>query len=100
VGIELWFDQSGLRGGDAWDRQRSRPLLRGHEVAEDCALKSTTLHFAAQSQEAIKIRRAWPSRHKEPRGHGSLIEIGVVTAPLLGHGHIQDGWIVQRNDAQ
>lgn len=31
AGIEVWFDQSELRGGDAWDRQ-----IRKH--IHDCAL--------------------------------------------------------------
>ena len=31
AGVEVWFDQSELRGGDAWDRQ-----IRKH--IHDCAL--------------------------------------------------------------
>jgi len=31
AGIEVWFDQSELRGGDAWDQK-----IRGH--IKDCAL--------------------------------------------------------------
>jgi hypothetical protein len=30
-GIEVWFDQSELRGGDAWDRQIRKQI-------HDCAL--------------------------------------------------------------
>ncbi len=38
AGIEVWFDQSELRGGDAWDRQIKKQV---HECALFIAVVST-----------------------------------------------------------
>jgi hypothetical protein len=40
AGVEVWFDQSELRGGDAWDNNRIRYQTRSFHTAET---KSTSI---------------------------------------------------------
>ena len=51
-GIEVWFDQSELRGGDVWDRQIRKQI-------HDCALFIPII--SAHSQERLEgyFRREW-----------------------------------------
>jgi TIR domain len=52
AGIEVWFDKSELRGGDAWDRQIRKQI-------HDCALFMPII--SAHSQERLEgyFRREW-----------------------------------------
>ena len=52
AGVEVWFDQSELRGGDAWDRQIRKQI-------HDCALFIPVI--SAHSQERLEgyFRREW-----------------------------------------
>jgi hypothetical protein len=43
AGVEVWFDQSELRGGDAWDRQ-----IRQH--IRDCALFVPVISSTTQAR--------------------------------------------------
>jgi TolB-like protein len=52
AGIEVWFDQSELRGGDAWDRQISKQI---HECALFIAVISTHTDARAEGY----FRREW-----------------------------------------
>jgi TolB-like protein len=52
AGIEVWFDQSELRGGDAWDRQISKQI---HECALFIALISAHTDARAEGY----FRREW-----------------------------------------
>jgi TolB-like protein/Flp pilus assembly protein TadD len=51
-GIEVWFDQSELRGGDAWDRQIRRQI-------HDCALFIPIISATTQGREEGYFRREW-----------------------------------------
>src|SRR5579862_3600246 len=52
AGIEVWFDQSELRGGDRWD-QRIRKQIH------DCALFIAIISATTQGREEGYFRREW-----------------------------------------
>jgi TolB-like protein len=52
AGIEVWFDQSGLRGGDAWD-QKIRDEIR------DCALFIPVISVHSEARREGYFRREW-----------------------------------------
>ena len=52
VGIEVWFDQSELRGGEAWDRQIRRQI-------HDCALFIPVISANAHARVEGYFRLEW-----------------------------------------
>src|SRR5215469_14640796 len=52
AGIEVWFDQSELRGGDAWDRQ-----IR--ERIHDCRLFIAVISRNTESRDEGYFRHEW-----------------------------------------
>lgn len=52
AGIEVWFDQSELRGGDAWDRQIRKQI-------HDCALFMPIISAHSQARLEGYFRREW-----------------------------------------
>jgi TolB-like protein len=52
AGIEVWFDRSELRGGDAWDRQIRKQI-------HDCALFIPIISAHAQARLEGYFRREW-----------------------------------------
>src|SRR6516225_4041327 len=52
AGIEVWFDQSELRGGDAWDRQIRRQI-------HDCALFIPLISQHSQERLEGYFRLEW-----------------------------------------
>src|SRR6202035_4586962 len=52
AGIEVWCDQSELRGGDAWDRQIRRQI-------HDCALFIPIISAHSQARLEGYFRREW-----------------------------------------
>ncbi|HWS61512.1 MAG TPA: TIR domain-containing protein [Steroidobacteraceae bacterium] len=52
AGIEVWFDQSELRGGDAWDRQISKQI-------RDCALFIALISTHTNARAEGYFRREW-----------------------------------------
>ena len=52
AGIEVWFDQSELRGGDAWDRQIRRQVGR-------CALFVAVISAHSDARTEGYFRREW-----------------------------------------
>jgi adenylate cyclase len=52
VGVEVWFDQSELRGGDAWDRQIRRQI-------HDCRLFVAVVSEQTESRDEGYFRREW-----------------------------------------
>jgi TolB-like protein/Flp pilus assembly protein TadD len=52
AGIEVWFDKSELRGGDAWDRQ-----IR--ERIRDCRLFIPVISAATETRDEGYFRREW-----------------------------------------
>ena len=52
AGVEVWFDQSELRGGDAWDRQiRAR--------IHDCRLFIAVISASTEARDEGYFRREW-----------------------------------------
>ena len=51
-GIEVWFDQSELRGGDAWDRQIRKQI-------HDCALFVAIISAQTDERTEGYFRREW-----------------------------------------
>ena len=52
AGVEVWFDQSELRGGDAWDRNIRRQI-------RECALFVPVISAATQSRAEGYFRLEW-----------------------------------------
>ena len=52
AGIEVWFDQSELRGGDAWDQKIRREI-------RDCALFMPLISANTQGRLEGYFRREW-----------------------------------------
>ena len=52
AGIEVWFDQSELRGGEAWDRQI-------HKQIHDCRLFIPVISGQTESRDEGYFRREW-----------------------------------------
>jgi TolB-like protein len=52
AGIEVWFDQSELRGGDAWDRQI-------HDRIRDCRLFMAIISARTEARDEGYFRREW-----------------------------------------
>ncbi len=52
VGLEVWFDQSALRGGDAWDASIRRQI-------KECALFVPIISANTQAREEGYFRREW-----------------------------------------
>jgi len=52
AGIEVWFDQSELRGGDAWDR-------RIREQIHDCRLFLAVISANTETRDEGYFRREW-----------------------------------------
>jgi TolB-like protein/Tfp pilus assembly protein PilF len=52
VGLDVWFDQSALRGGDAWDASIRRQI-------KECALFVPVISANTQAREEGYFRREW-----------------------------------------
>src|SRR5471032_1736852 len=52
AGIEVWFDQSELRSGDAWDRQIRKQVY-------DCALFIAVVSRRSNARTEGYFRREW-----------------------------------------
>jgi TolB-like protein len=52
AGVEVWFDQDELRGGDAWDRQIRRQI-------SECALFIPVISAHSEARDEGYFRREW-----------------------------------------
>ena len=52
VGLDVWFDQSALRGGDAWDASIRRQI-------KECALFVPIISANTQAREEGYFRLEW-----------------------------------------
>ena len=81
AGIEVWFDQSELRGGEAWD-QRIR-----HEV-HDCALFVPVISANTASRREGYFRLEWDladqRTHMMARNTAFIIPVCVDATPDAG----------------
>src|SRR5262245_52456080 len=73
AGIEVWFDQSELRGGDAWDRK-----IR--EQIHDCRLFIPVISANSESRDEGYFRREWTLAADRTRdmAHKSAFLVPVV----------------------
>ena len=80
-GIEVWFDQSELRGGDAWD-QRIRQQIR------DCALFIPIISMNTASRHEGYFRLEWDladqRTHKIARNRPFVIPVCLDATPNAG----------------
>src|SRR5579862_2377893 len=81
AGIEVWFDQSELRGGDAWD-QNIRTQIR------DCALFIPIISVNTASRPEGYFRLEWDladqRTHKIARNRPFLIPVCLYTTSNAG----------------
>ena len=63
MSVEVWFDQSALRGGDAWDASIRRQI-------KDCALFVPIISANTQAREEGYFRREWNLAVEPHAGHG------------------------------
>ena len=52
AGVEVWFDQSELRGGDAWDAKIRKQIM-------ECALFVPVISANTQARREGYLRREW-----------------------------------------
>lgn len=78
AGIEVWFDQRELRGGDAWDRQIRRQI-------RECALFIPLLSHTTQFRLEGYFRREWKlaadRTHDMAEGKPFLIPVVIDDTP-------------------
>ena len=75
AGIEVWFDQSELRGGDAWDRQIRRQI-------HDCALFIPLISQHSQERLEGYFRLEW--KLAVDRSHRMAAERSFIVARCRG----------------
>ena len=78
VGVEVWFDQSELRGGDAWDQKIRREL-------HDCALFMPVIsaHTAARYEGYFRLEwdLADQRTHMIARNRAFIVPVCVDETP-------------------
>ncbi len=81
AGIEVWLDQSELRGGDAWDRQ-IRKLIR------ECRLFVPVISANTQARDEGYFRREWrlavDRTHDMTEGKAFLVPVVIDGTPQRG----------------
>jgi TolB-like protein/Tfp pilus assembly protein PilF len=74
AGIEVWFDQSELRGGDAWDHRIRREI-------RDCALFVPIISCTAKSRPEGYFRLEWrladQRTHLMAKGRVFVLPVGI-----------------------
>jgi TolB-like protein/Tfp pilus assembly protein PilF len=74
AGIEVWFDQSELRGGDAWDRRIRREI-------RDCALFIPIISATTKSRPEGYFRLEWrladERTHLMAKGRVFVLPLGI-----------------------
>lgn len=78
AGIEVWFDQSELRGGDAWDQKIRREL-------HDCALFIPIISANTAARHEGYFRLEWDLAdqrvHMIARNHAFIVPVCVDATP-------------------
>ena len=75
AGLEVWFDQSELRGGDAWDAS-IRKLKRNKRFANACAFAHDAV-IAAQGLWSL-AESAFMPFHADPRWLPVMQKLGFI----------------------
>ncbi len=88
-GLEVWFDQSELRGGDAWDASIRRQI-------KECALFLPIVSANTQSRTEGYFRLEWrlaeQRSHLMARGRPFLVPIVIDDTPDAG-AHVPDAFL-------
>ena len=81
AGIEVWFDQSGLRGGDVWDQQIRREI-------RDCALFIPVISANTVSRREGYFRLEWDladqRSHRMARDQAFIVPVCLDATPGAG----------------
>jgi TolB-like protein/Flp pilus assembly protein TadD len=81
AGIEVWFDQSELRGGDVWDQKIRRQI-------HDCALFIPVISANTTSRREGYFRLEWDladqRSHRMARDQAFIVPVCVDTTPDAG----------------
>ena len=81
AGIEVWFDQSELRGGDAWD-------LKIHQQIHDCALFVPVISANTASRPEGYFRLEWDladhRTHRVARNKAFIVPVCIDKTPDSG----------------
>ena len=81
AGIEVWFDRSELRGGDAWDRQI-------HERIRDCRLFVAIISTHTEARDEGYFRREWnlavDRTHDMAEHKAFLVPVAIDDTPERG----------------
>ena len=81
AGVEVWFDQSELRGGDAWDRKI-------HEQIRDCRLFIPVISANTEARDEGYFRREWAAavdRMRDMAEHKAFLLPVVIDATEERH---------------
>src|SRR5512146_2946446 len=81
AGVEVWFDQSELRGGDAWDQKIRRQI-------KECALFLPVISVNTQARPEGYFRREWrlgvERMHDLADDHPFLVPVVIDDTPDAG----------------
>src|SRR3984957_16337819 len=81
AGVEVWFDRSELRGGDAWDHQI-------HERIRDCRLFVAVISAHTEARDEGYFRREWnlaAERTRDMADHKAfLVPVAIDDTPERG----------------
>ena len=88
VGVEVWFDQSELVGGDAWDHKIRRQI-------KDCALLIPIISAATQARTEGYFRLEWrladQRTHLMAKGRPFLLPV-VIDDTRDAEAHVPDSF--------
>src|SRR3954468_12488826 len=89
VGVEVWFDQSELRGGDAWDAKIRKQI-------KDCALFVPVVSANTQARTEGYFRLEWrladQRTHLMAKGRPFLVPV-VVDDTHDREAHVPDSFL-------
>ena len=80
-GVEVWFDQNELRGGDTWDQKIKRQI-------RECALFMPLISARTQARPEGYFRREWKlaveRTHDMAHGHAFIVPVSIDGTPEAG----------------
>src|SRR5579862_6956853 len=78
AGIEVWFDKSELRGGDAWDQSIRRQI---RECALFIAVISMNAHARVEGYFRFEWNLALERMNRQAPGHAFLLPVVIDETP-------------------
>jgi len=87
--VEVWFDRSELRGGDAWDASIRRQI---RECALFLAIVSANTQRRTEGYFRLEWRLAEQRSHLMARGRPFLVPVVIDETPEAG-AHVPDGFL-------